>query len=128
MGEVGMRHIAVTATLLTLAFVGGAAAQQVTRDPAPFPGAVVPGPAGTAASVPMGAAAGASAGAAAGAAVAGPVGAVVGAPVGAVTGAAAGAVGAVAGLPRPAAGTCYVVSRSGKLRRDRAGRPLVARC
>ncbi len=101
-----MRRIAVTATLLSLAFAGGAAAQQVLTYP--VPGAAVPGPGGTVVSAPIGAATGVAVG-----------------PVGAVT---APAQVAVAGFPPPAAGTCYVVSRRGVLRRDRAGRPLVARC
>jgi len=69
-------RVAFTATLLSLALVGSAAAQ-VPSNPV------------------SGAAAGAAAGAAQGAAVAGPVGAVVGAPLGAAAGAVAGTVGAV---------------------------------
>jgi hypothetical protein len=69
-----MRRVALTATLLSLALVGGAAAQ--ATNPV------------------SGAAAGATAGAQQGAAVAGPIGAVVGAPLGAAAGAVAGTVGA----------------------------------
>ena len=73
-----MRRIAIAATLLSFAFIGNAAAQQVV-----------------ATNPVTGAATGAAAGAAQGAAVAGPVGAVVGAPLGAAAGAVAGTVGAV---------------------------------
>ncbi len=119
-----MRHIALTATLLSF-FAGSAVAQQVITGPV------------------TGAARGATAGAATGAAVAGPVGAAVGAPIGAATGAAAGAVGAVtapltgvpapaqaavAGLPPTPPGMCYAVSRRGVLRTDRAGNPRLIRC
>ena len=69
-------RVALTATLLSFALVGSAAAQ------------VPPNPV-------SGAAGGAAAGAAQGAAVAGPVGALVGAPLGAAAGAVAGTVGAV---------------------------------
>src|SRR5215213_11169979 len=73
-----MRKVAIAATLLSLALVGSASAQQVV-----------------ATNPVTGAATGAAAGAAQGAAVAGPVGAVVGAPLGAAAGAVAGTVGAV---------------------------------
>ena len=71
-----MRRVALTATLLSFALVGGAAAQAPTNPVS-------------------GAAAGAAAGARQGAAVAGPIGAAVGAPLGAAAGAVAGTVGAV---------------------------------
>src|SRR3954447_26651022 len=77
-GDTTMRKVTLAATLLSLALVGSASAQQVVAtDPV------------------TGAATGAAAGAAQGAAVAGPVGAVVGAPLGAAPGAVAGTVGAV---------------------------------
>ena len=73
-----MRKVAIAATLLSLALVGSASAQQVV-----------------ATNPVTGAATGAAAGAAQGAAVAGPLGAVVGAPLGLAAGAVAGTVGAV---------------------------------
>jgi hypothetical protein len=73
-----MRKVALAATLLSLAFVGSASAQQVV-----------------ATNPVTGAATGAAAGAAQGAAVAGPLGALVGAPLGLAAGAVAGTVGAV---------------------------------
>src|SRR5215212_6717689 len=75
-GGTNMRRVALTATLLSFALVGGAAAQAPTNPVS-------------------GAAAGAAAGAQQGAAVAGPIGAAVGAPLGAAAGAVAGTVGAV---------------------------------
>ena len=73
-----MRKVTLAATLLSLALVGSASAQQVVAtDPV------------------TGAATGAAAGAAQGAAVAGPIGALVGAPLGLAAGAVAGTVGAV---------------------------------
>jgi hypothetical protein len=72
-----MKKVALTATLLSLALVGSAAAQVVATNPV------------------AGAATGAAVGAAQGAAVAGPVGALVGAPLGLATGAVAGTVGTV---------------------------------
>src|SRR3954454_10192360 len=77
-GDTTMRKVTLAATLLSLALVGSASAQQVVAtDPV------------------TGAATGAAAGAAQGAAVAGPLGALVGAPLGLATGAVAGTVGAV---------------------------------
>src|SRR3954449_3281462 len=73
-----MRKVALAATLLSLAFVGSASAQQVV-----------------ATNPVTGAATGAAAGAAQGAAVAGPVGALVGAPLGLAAGAVAGTLGTV---------------------------------
>src|SRR3954463_15920753 len=71
-GDTTMRKVTLAATLLSLALVGSASAQQVVAtDPV------------------TGAATGAAAGAAQGAAVAGPIGALVGAPLGLAAGAVA---------------------------------------
>src|SRR3954470_7720087 len=76
-GDTTMRKVTLAATLLSLALVGSASAQQVVAtDPV------------------TGAATGAAAGAAQGAAVAGPIGALVGGPLGLAAGAVAGTVGA----------------------------------
>src|SRR3712207_9168098 len=69
-GGANMKTVAIAATLLSLALVGSASAQQVV-----------------ATNPVTGAATGAAAGAAQGAAVAGPLGALVGAPLGLATGA-----------------------------------------
>src|SRR3954464_5023928 len=88
-----MRKVTLTATLLSLALVGSASAQQVVAtDPV------------------TGAATGTAAGAAQGAAVAGPVGALVGAPLGLATGAVAGTLGAVGTVAGGLVGAPYALS------------------
>src|SRR5512132_3512345 len=87
-----MRKVALAATLLSLAFVGSASAQQVV-----------------ATNPVTGAATGAAAGAAQGAAVAGPLGALVGAPLGLAAGAVAGTVGAVGTVAGGLVGAPYGV-------------------
>jgi hypothetical protein len=88
-----MQRVAIAATVLSLAFVGGASAQQIV------------------ATNPItGAATGAAAGAAQGAAVAGPVGAIVGAPLGLATGAVAGTLGAVGTVAGGLVGAPYAVA------------------
>src|SRR4051812_14505663 len=84
-------RVALTATLLSFALVGSAAAQVPTNP--------VSGVAG-----------GAAAGAAQGAAVAGPVGALVGAPLGAAAGAVAGTVGAVGTVVGGLVGAPYALA------------------
>src|SRR5215212_6660021 len=88
-----MRKVTLAATLLSLALVGSASAQQVVAtDPV------------------TGAATGAAAGAAQGAAVAGPIGALVGAPLGLAAGAVAGTVGAVGTVAGGLVGAPYAVA------------------
>src|SRR4051794_34075315 len=94
-GGIVMQRATIAATLLSFAFAGGAAAQQVV-----------------ATNPVTGAATGAAAGAAQGAAVAAPVGALVGAPLGLAAGAVAGPVGAVGTVAGAAAGGPLVVNVS----------------
>src|SRR3954464_4051807 len=92
-GDTTMRKVTLAATLLSLALVGSASAQQVVAtDPV------------------TGAATGAAAGAAQGAAVAGPVGALVGAPLGLAAGAVAGTLGAVVTVAGGLVGAPYAVA------------------
>src|SRR4051795_9124057 len=92
-GDTTMRKVTLAATLLSLALVGSASAQQVVAtDPV------------------TGAATGAAAGAVKGAAVAGPIGALVGAPLGLAAGAVAGTVGAVGTVAGGLVGAPYAVA------------------
>lgn len=65
---------------------------------------------------------GAGAGAVTGAVVGGPVGAVVGGAIGASAG------GAVSRTAQAPAGYCYSRTRSGQIRTDRSGEPIVVAC
>src|SRR5947208_4196609 len=83
-----MRKVAIAATVLSLALVGSASAQQLVATD-PFTGAVT----------------GANAAAAQGAAAAGPLGALVAAPLGLAAGALAGTLGAVGTVAGAVTGT-----------------------
>ena len=83
-----MRKVAIAATVLSLALVGSASAQQLVATD-PFTGAVT----------------GANAAAAQGAAAAGPLGALVAAPLGLAAGAVAGTLGAVGTVAGAVTGT-----------------------
>src|SRR4051812_49634165 len=88
-----MRKVTLAATLLSLALVGSASAQQVVAtDPV------------------TGAATGAAAGAAQGAAVAGPIGALVGAPLGLAAGSVGGTLGSVGTVAVGRVGARYAVA------------------